>query len=230
MAKSSLEALHRWSYCPSFLPLTAILVLGSTSFPGMCSVLQFGFQPRTRCPLYSRVRLMFSKENIINTPKRRMWRNKNFQSADDCFWMLVKTAKPPGLGPGSPPSSLQAWLCSLWASSLHHFYPPRMRVRAHQIATEMESYCDFPRKDLEKQHKLHCTLKRVLSVRTFLSESCFRLKGLEGKGWEMCRDIPLEPAMWLKFWWTFFSVPYIHPSWSELMVCLKMPSKSSSCF
>lgn len=87
-----------------------------------------------------------------------------------------------------------------------------MRVRAHQIATEMESYCDFPRKDLEKQHKLYCTLKRVLSVRTFLSESCFSLKGLEGKGWEMCRDIPLEPAMCLKFWWTFFSVPYIHPS------------------
>ena len=37
----------------------------------------------------------------------------NFQSADDCFWMLVKTAKPLGPVPGSPLSSLQAWLCGL---------------------------------------------------------------------------------------------------------------------
>ena len=35
------------------------------------------------------------------------------QSADDCFWMLVKTAKPLGPVPGSPPSSPQAWLCGL---------------------------------------------------------------------------------------------------------------------
>lgn len=72
--KDSLKNLHGF---PLFSPLCGLLALDfPTSFPGLCAILQFGFQPRTRIPFYGQD--SFRRKHVKYLEERTyLWKNKS---------------------------------------------------------------------------------------------------------------------------------------------------------